>query len=356
MAYTFGQLINLWVKNGGTITWAPLMAGIALSESSGNPKAAYTTTTGGDVSGPPYPASGEGATGLWQIEWPLHNSLLSQVNHGTTSRAALSTPNVNAKMAVQLFGKNGSGIGNWKTDGTWKQWMGHGAPQKPSASIVAGWLKAIGETSTLKGQGTAGAVAGGGAVATTTPTGTRTVSNAKTPHNPTGPACLVKLPNPFPFTSGNWCILSPSQGKWWKGAICIVGGSIVGTLGVLAIVASGFGSTKAARAASTITSALPGPVRAPARAINASRTRRAAQQRTTEQHRSRLATEETQRQATESRATTARYRAATERQHEQRMFGQKATARGPRPPRTHSGTETPGTRRAHARTRELVRQ
>jgi hypothetical protein len=147
------------------------MGAIAIAESGGTPRAAYTTRTSGDV-GYPYPATGEGATGLWQIEWPLHNTLLSQVTGGKTTREALATPTTNAKMAIALFGSNGAGIGNWKGDATYDQWSAAGSPQHPSEVAVIGYLTKLGLGSDATQAGTIPAGTGtGGAASSTGPAG-----------------------------------------------------------------------------------------------------------------------------------------------------------------------------------------
>ena len=81
---TYAQLEGVWINNGGNKAMAPLMAAIAEVESSGRTDA----------------LNASGATGLWQIEWPLHQGIVP----GATSRAALEDPNINAKAAVKLSG------------------------------------------------------------------------------------------------------------------------------------------------------------------------------------------------------------------------------------------------------------
>lgn len=92
---TFGQLEQLWISAGGPSAWAPTMAGVALAESDGDPAATNPS----------------GATGLWQIEWPLHEG----VTPGATSQAALEDPATNAAAAVAILG-GGPGITAWEGD------------------------------------------------------------------------------------------------------------------------------------------------------------------------------------------------------------------------------------------------
>jgi Transglycosylase SLT domain len=91
---TFTQLEQLWTGAGGSKVFAPLMAAVAEVESSGNPDA-YNPS---------------GATGLWQIEYPLYQGIVP----AATSQQALYDPQVNAAAAVTLSGNTISGIeSNW---------------------------------------------------------------------------------------------------------------------------------------------------------------------------------------------------------------------------------------------------
>lgn len=92
--HTFSQLEDLWTGAGGSKTFAPLMAAVAEVESSGRD----------DATNP------SGATGLWQIEWPLHRGIVP----GATSQQALFNPQVNAAAAVKLANNSMTGIyNNW---------------------------------------------------------------------------------------------------------------------------------------------------------------------------------------------------------------------------------------------------
>jgi Transglycosylase SLT domain len=91
---SFAQLEQLWTSAGGSSGFAPLMAGVAEVESGGNPQALNPS----------------GATGLWQIEWPLYRGIVP----GATSQQALYDPQVNAAAAVKLAGNSMTGIyDNW---------------------------------------------------------------------------------------------------------------------------------------------------------------------------------------------------------------------------------------------------
>jgi hypothetical protein len=94
---TFSQLEQLWTSAGGSKVFAPLMAAVAEVESGGNTQALNPS----------------GATGLWQIEWPLHKGITPAV----TSQQALYNPQVNAAAAVALAGNSMTGIfDNWLTN------------------------------------------------------------------------------------------------------------------------------------------------------------------------------------------------------------------------------------------------
>jgi len=87
--YTFKQLEQLWIKNGGPSYAAPIMAAIALAESNGIP-----SRTGHDQ-------NNTVDRGLWQIN-SVHGYGLSSYD-----------PNKNAQQAVSLF-KSG-GLSQWST-------------------------------------------------------------------------------------------------------------------------------------------------------------------------------------------------------------------------------------------------
>lgn len=80
--YTYAQLEEIWVQAGGSRVMAPLMAAIAEVESGGDP----------DAENP------SGATGLWQMEWPLYRGFVP----GADSRQAYHNPAINARAAVKL--------------------------------------------------------------------------------------------------------------------------------------------------------------------------------------------------------------------------------------------------------------
>jgi Transglycosylase SLT domain len=125
---TFTQLEQLWTGAGGSKVFAPLMAAVAEVESSGNPDA-YNPS---------------GATGLWQIEWPLWRNIVP----AASSQQALYDPQVNAAAAVKLAANSLGGIEtNWlqfESPGaamgiaTQHGYAGPGAPGTPSTAASSG--------------------------------------------------------------------------------------------------------------------------------------------------------------------------------------------------------------------------
>jgi len=93
MNYDFGQLENIWIEAGGSSQMAPLMASIALAESSGNPLALNPNDNGGTQS----------SYGLWQISNGTH----------VAPSADWSNPIVNAKLAIGKL--SDQGLSAWGT-------------------------------------------------------------------------------------------------------------------------------------------------------------------------------------------------------------------------------------------------
>jgi hypothetical protein len=134
--YTYGQLETLWTNAGGSKALAPLMAAIALAESSGNPGALNTTDNGGTQT----------SVGLWQV------------SNGTHSYpASWTTPAGNAAEAVAKYKSQGLGAWGTYTSGAYYQYYqgdtpasalpqgggssGAGTQQaQTDSAIVPGWL------------------------------------------------------------------------------------------------------------------------------------------------------------------------------------------------------------------------
>ena len=109
---TFTQIEQLWIRNGGTPGWAPLMAGIAMAESGG---------TSGAIE-PTQPPQKTG-WGLWQI---------------TPGTRKLLTPDKNAEAAVGKF--RVQGLTAWQTDRIWNAWRAAHSPYQPNAVTVQKWV------------------------------------------------------------------------------------------------------------------------------------------------------------------------------------------------------------------------
>lgn len=100
--YSYAQLEEIWIQAGGNRAMAPLMAAIAEVESGGNP----------DAENP------SGATGLWQMEWPLYRGFVP----GADSRQAYHNPMINARAAVKLSRNQNSVAPGSPVYDNWLKW------------------------------------------------------------------------------------------------------------------------------------------------------------------------------------------------------------------------------------------
>jgi Lysozyme like domain len=91
---TYQEIEQEWINNGGNPLMAPIMAAIAMAESSGNP----SNTTGDN--GTSY--------GLYQIHWTVHPQFLPSL---------LTNAGYNTNAAIQLSG-NGKDLTPWTTYNT----------------------------------------------------------------------------------------------------------------------------------------------------------------------------------------------------------------------------------------------
>jgi hypothetical protein len=128
--YSYGQLEQLWINAGGSTALAPLMAAIALAESSGDPRA-YNPS---------------GATGLWQI--------LGAVNPADQDN--LTNPEVNAHEAVLKYQEQGLGAWVTYTSGAYEQYYQGNVP--PSSLPQGG---SSGSSGSGKGTTTTSSTSGG---------------------------------------------------------------------------------------------------------------------------------------------------------------------------------------------------
>jgi hypothetical protein len=97
---SFKQLEALWINAGGARALAPLMAAIAMGESSGDPNSVNSI----------------GCTGLWQINVPVHEDLVAKYGD-------MKNPENNAKAAVSIY--HSQGLGAWEayTNGSYKKYL-----------------------------------------------------------------------------------------------------------------------------------------------------------------------------------------------------------------------------------------
>lgn len=108
MAYTFGQLETLWINAGGSTALAPVMAAIALAESSGNPNATNPNDNGGLQT----------SWGLWQLSDGTHNQPVNNILN----------PEVNAQQAVKKYKSQGLTAWGTYTSGIYRKYMSTSAP------------------------------------------------------------------------------------------------------------------------------------------------------------------------------------------------------------------------------------
>lgn len=115
---SYAELEALWIKAGGSKAMAPLMAAIALAESSGYPTAYNPTDNSGKQT----------SWGLWQISNGTHSA------PGPNPFNPLS----NARMAVAKY--QSQGLGAWGTyvSGAYRQFLQGGVAPATLSSAVTG--------------------------------------------------------------------------------------------------------------------------------------------------------------------------------------------------------------------------
>jgi Lysozyme like domain len=196
--YTYAQLEQLWINNGGSTATAPLAAAIAEAESSGNSTATSANPDGGTN------------VGLWQLDTNGKGSGLTV--------AQLQDPNVNAAAAV-TGSSGGTDWSAWETyvNGAYTQFLSNSTP--PSSAGVP-----------------ASTAAASTAAAVTVVPGT----------------CVVPYPtlNLVVTTVGGGCILSKSEARAVIGGFCLAAGGLIILPGLIVLVAAGFRATGAASALS----------------------------------------------------------------------------------------------------------
>lgn len=216
--WTYAQLMGIWINNGGATAMAPLMAAVAEVESGGNDQATNPS----------------GATGLWQIEWPLHQGIVACA----TSQAALLDPNCNAKAAIAISGNVNS--------------------TAPGSPVYDNWLEdepAGAYKAFISGSTTPDTNAGGGAQATTTAASTA------------NPDCLWQFDIPadgIPIIGSaiskdtTFCILSKSEARAMIGGMLMVGSGIAALVGLVILAAAAFNRTGALAKTAQAAAVVPG--------------------------------------------------------------------------------------------------
>lgn len=199
--YSYAQLEQLWINNGGSKVTAPVAAAVALAESSGNAGATSANPDGGTNAG------------LWQLDTPGGKGAGYSV-------AALQDPNTNARVAV-AGSSGGQDWSAWQTytQGTYKQYLNGSTTPDPNVPASA-------ELTSSQG----------------------------------GSDCLTGT---FPHTS--WCLLKKSQARALIGGLCMAGGLVITGLGLALVAAFALQRTGIAQTVVNLTpagrvlNAVPGP-------------------------------------------------------------------------------------------------
>jgi hypothetical protein len=144
--YSFAQLEQLWINNGGSPSQAPLMAAIALAESSGNPASTNPNDNNGRQT----------SWGLWQLSNGTHSMPVANI----------LDPNVNAQQAVKKAKSQGLSAWGTYTSGAYRKYMSNAAPSPsgvPTGSTTTGTANAqdasvTGDIGSAIGKGFANAI------------------------------------------------------------------------------------------------------------------------------------------------------------------------------------------------------
>jgi Lysozyme like domain len=198
--YTYAQLEQLWINNGGTAATAPVAAAIAEAESSGNAAVTSSNPDGGTN------------VGLWQLDTPGGGGAGYTVSQ-------LQDPNTNAAVAVAVS-KSGSNWSTWATyaSGAYKQFVSNGTTPDSNVPASTG----------------------------TTATGSTTAALSSA----SASACLVQFPsvNLVVTSVGGGCLVTKSEARAVIGGVLLAAGGIMGLVSVLIIAASAFEHTGAGSA------------------------------------------------------------------------------------------------------------
>lgn len=233
---TAAQIEQLWLSNGGSPTWAPTMAAVALAESGGNPSALNNNPNTKDYS-----------VGLWQINY--YGSLLGPRTQQFGAPATLQAdPNAQAKAAIALLG-NGAGISNWEGD-------------------------AVGAAATRAGGPLTAAQAAGVVASPGSPAQTAAVQNllpigegARWYGLLTASECAF---GSFSFLGNSGCLITRGSVRKIKGYTVMTVGGFGIVFGIALVVGIGLRSP-AGRSITAVGKALPGPVGTASRVASAHR-------------------------------------------------------------------------------------
>lgn len=183
--YTYAQLMQIWTANGGSSTWAPMAAAVAMAESGGNSDS----------------ISKSNDYGLWQI------------NNGGQ---AMLDPNANAKRAIAMS-NNGA---------TWKPWCT--AYADGACGTKGGGYLGAGSPFMKYLNGSAGQIPGtGGAIGSSPVTGD---SGSGATLLSTKDNCLWSFH--IPGASGDQCLFQAGWARAALGGIIIFGGAVILSIGL----------------------------------------------------------------------------------------------------------------------------
>ena len=208
--YSYAQLEQLWINNGGAPALAPVAAAIAEAESSGNSQATNPTDNKGTQT----------SWGLWQISNGTHDQPVPDI----------LDPNVNAQQAVAKYKGAGNSWSPWGTydTGAYRQYLS--GSTTPDPNVPAG------------GAGTG--------------TDTATLASATT-----GDTCAIKISQHIGIFFGHGptvggCLLSNSAARGLLGGLILVAGGAMAVIGLALLAAAVTG--RGNQAATAVTRYMPG--------------------------------------------------------------------------------------------------
>jgi len=190
-AYSYAQLEQLWINNGGSSASAPVAAAVAYAESNGVPGATSLNPDGGVN------------VGLWQLDTPGGGGA------GFT-QAQLADPNLNAATAVRVS-RNGADWSTWATyaSGAYRAFLSPGTTPDPNVPAASAATSATAQSA----------------------------ASAST--------CLVGFtaPSVLGIGGGTVCILSKANMRSIAGAAMLVSGGFLVFGGAVLLAAVGLGAT-----------------------------------------------------------------------------------------------------------------